>query len=230
MKLIINLLIIIALNATASMAQKKISEDIKYYLKKNKFQLCLYELSFCTKEIMPMLENDTLSRKYLKKSLSQSFDSRLDKVELFINYKQSQVLFDSLAILKYQKIYPKAYTFVMNLKKTIPIINENFGDYVQPFVKSIKYPDQVDPICNFYLVYYNEEKPFDEILKNNEALYYFNQWLKYGFIEFRGYSQKTTPQNEISDRIMLRIKINHQNQKNELLKSTLTIIKKLQDS
>ena len=229
MKSIISLSLIFLLSIISCMAQKNNTKGVKYYLKDNKFQFSLCELSFCTEEIMPMLETDTISRNYFKINLQQSFDSRLDKYNFYFNYKQAQILFDSLMILKYQKLYPKAYQFVIGLKKNMPSLKTTFKEYVEPFLKRIEYPEDVDDACISYLIFYKEEKPFDDILKNKDATYCFNQWLKYGFKEFRGYSLENTPQNKISNRIIQRIRENHANPKNELLKRTLKMFDELQN-
>ncbi|WP_138765875.1 hypothetical protein [Pedobacter xixiisoli] len=162
-------------------------------------------------------------------NLQQSFDSRLDKYNFYFNYNQAQILFDSLMILKYQKLYPAAYQFIISLKKNMPSLKTSFKDYVELFLKRIEYPEDVDDACISYLILYKEEKPFDDILKNKSALYRFNQWLRYGFKEFRGYSLENTPQNEISNRIIQRIRENHANPKNELLKRTLKMFDELQN-
>lgn len=228
MKLLIKIIICISflIHVTSVKAQKSNYSNVESYLKKNKFQLELYELSFCGREILKLLENDSLSRTFFEERINRVNNKHFDKYEKFIQNKELKILFDSLLNVKNNKKYVKSTRFIRSIKDDFNFSKEQiFLDYSEPFIGYVKYPDQIDDICLFTLINGDDGEVFRKLLRNENVSYIFNNWLKYGFIEFRGFSKEDTPKNEITDRIINSLNSKYKSSKQITIIKTLKMFK-----
>jgi hypothetical protein len=212
----ITLLIILSL-ANSCVAQPAVNDEIVSYLKKKKFQLELFELAMCKEEMLAILEKDTLFREIWKERAALIFDKRLSEAYLFFHTHEARLfssLLDSSTDLK--KKYPLAFELVKTSIKTKNTLKVP-TDYSNLFLDYVEYPEDVDPACLVALMCF-EDKAFSDINSNKVSLSRFNEWLNYGFEEFRHYSgSKSKAKNEINNRLVDFIIEKHKSSRDSLL-------------
>jgi hypothetical protein len=198
---------------------------LKDYVKKEKFALEIYELSFCLEEIADILEHDTSYNILFEKRLKLAFDKRLNKSQLFIHNKEMGLLRKSLANLKSgETIYPKAYKIMNKLFEGHN--SSDFNNYSEPFKAYIEYPEQVDDICLVTLITDSpNNQAWEDIQSDKIALIRFNNWIEYGFEEFRYYpGLSSKPKSILNTRIVNFIFNKRKDDKNPLVMKSLKMI------
>ena len=181
---------------TACYAQEH-NLDVVNRLKKDNFYLEFYELAFCINEIHFILENDT-----------SYFNVWKNRIENFSKHELSylkkigcQFFSDMQNNNPDNQYYSRAVKFVQDNQLKIGI--EKPVNFAQDFRRFIEYPEQVDDACLIMLICNIDCYYFIEIQNDEIALWRFNQWLEYGFEEFRyNYSLLDKSRRMITNRII----------------------------
>lgn len=210
-------------------AQKDIIPDslIVDYLKKNKFNLEFYELSFCQNEILFILEQDTGYYSIWEKRIQTEIKDSLDANAFYIHSKGLNFFKEILVTSELHNVYPFAFKFILeslNFNITLKKVN----DFSEVFKSYIKYPEQVDDICLILLVCDFNCDFFKEIQSDKIANWKFNNWLEYGFEEFRIYPEKTIKgKREITERLISYILTNYKCMNQPLKQQSIEMIKRV---
>lgn len=172
------------------------------YIKKEQFNLELYEISFCAKELLEIIEKDSISRNAFEKRISRAFDKKLNEAQVYFHtleyhFLQKQVL----ALENVRHLYPQSLSLI---EKMAPSEKKfDFEKFSIPFENYIEYPEQTDDACLILLVSGVPDEVWSDIQSNELAMYRFNSWLEFGFEEFRYYpGTKSVPKSRINSRIV----------------------------
>src|SRR5690554_876959 len=163
-----------------------VDKSVVDILKKTDFNMELFELAFCINEIHYLVESDSVYYELLKKRLSR-FSSIIEKDELKYMY-----------LLEYRFFKQKLNEVFFNKGCSVSLIDlQKFGeplaesidttDFSVHFRAYIEYPEQVDNACIITLLSDVNCDCFSQIQDDKIALWQFNNWLDYGFEEFRYY-------------------------------------------
>ena len=155
--------------------------DVINILKRDNFNRSFYELSFCINEIHFILENDSNYFDVWKKRVQQiqTHENELSYMKiieyLFFNEMQKNN--------PDNKYFPRATKFVQ--ESQIKLNVDKPSNFARVFIDYIEYPEQVDDACLIMLICNPDCDYFTEIQNNEVSLWLFNNWLQYGFEEFR---------------------------------------------
>jgi hypothetical protein len=211
-----------------SQTRKQIDVQIMEYLKKERFNIEITDLSFCIDEILFVIEKDTSYKNIFIKRINESFDKGLSNATIYVHKKVFESFMDTIKSLKYFKNnYPKAYEYIIHIN---PFIKEiTFNSFTDVFKAYIEYPEQVDDICVFTLLYKSDNKTYEGIEKDKVALWRFNTWIEYGFEEFRYYPGiLNKAKGKINERIIEAIIRKQGINSNQLVKKSLEMIKNVE--
>ena len=124
--------------------------------------------------------------------------------------------------------YPIAYKKVQNYKP--PVKSREYSSFSEPFKVYIDYPEQIDNICLIMLVCRINCDFFDDIQNEKMALWKFNNWIEYGFEEFRYYPGTLNKgKGIINNRIIDYIMEMKYCQQHPLAQKSITMIKTIRD-
>ena len=194
------------------------------YIKKEQFNLELYELSFCAKEVVGIIETDSVYQKAFEKRINRAFDKKLNAAQIYFHTLEYDFLRKQvLALENVKQLYPQSISLI---EKMVPSGKTfTFTNFSAPFQDYIEYPEQTDDACIITLISHLPRKVWNEIQSDELALYRFNTWLEFGFEEFRYYPGiKSAVKSKINSRIV--IFINEKNKGNTeplVIKSLKTI-------
>jgi hypothetical protein len=188
-------------------------------LKRCDFNREFYELAFAIPEIYYMLETDT--------SCQEKWGNR---IRLFQRFKDKMGV---LQKMEYTFFIQKQREFLNDNSKKIPLVYdtdmtktevvENFGKI---FLDYIEYPDQVDAACLIILLCSKDCRLFTEIQNEKYALWNYNNWLEYGFEEFRYYPGMSKKGNQIINNRMIDYLLNNKHCfEQELVHKSIVMIK-----
>lgn len=184
--ILVSFLVLSQIISCNAQQDRMINEELVDVLKKDKFNLEIYELSFCLDEILYLIENDSNYFKTWKERVNKSFDPKLKKEVLYIHSLEYD--FFKLMILENSALinfYPNAYKKIQEIKPTpIAITNSKFSEVFKAY---IEFPEQVDDICMVMLVCKLNCATFNDVQNDKIALWKFTNWIDYGFEEFRYY-------------------------------------------
>jgi hypothetical protein len=218
--LLIGLFIDSSINS-AQINKLDIDQQVVSYLKKNSLRVELFELSFCVKELVYILDQDTSYYKKWDELINILFDKRHKSEELFVRIKEitflrNRMLNDSSLV----SLYPKAYQYLLSKIPTQNInINKKFNEI---FKICIDVPEKVDYMCLVSLICDFNESIFIDINNDKIALWKYNNWLEYGFAEFRYYPGiLNKSKGIINQRIINYISEKYKESKNPLIIKTL---------
>ncbi|GCC53323.1 hypothetical protein SanaruYs_35660 [Chryseotalea sanaruensis] len=194
------------------------------YIKKEKFNLELYELSFCTEEVLKIIESDSTYQNDFIKRINRAFDKRLSESQRYFHTFEYVFFLNQISTIKnYKIIYPKSLLIIENLQ---PLKRDyTFKNYSFPFQNYIEYPEQVDDACIISLITDLPSTVWSDIERDKLALYRFNAWLEFGFEEFRYYpGTKSKVKSTLNKRIVDYISSKHKNSSMPLIVKALKSI------
>jgi hypothetical protein len=172
-----------------------IDKQVVEMLKANKLNLQLFELAFVLPELTYLIEKDTTG--LFDKRISNAFASNLSIDvkyihSLSLDFLVSKIKEDDSLI----KAFPDATEKI--IRKESYIIRKPEKSFSEIYKSYIKYPEQVDDATLIILLTANDCQIYESIASDEVALYNFNNWIEYGFDEFRYYPDSENP---ISKRI-----------------------------
>jgi hypothetical protein len=177
--------------------------DIVKMLKSEKFNLEFYELSFCIEEVLNIIETDSSFCNIWDARIAEGFSKRLEDEIIYIHFKELEFLKYKLNSDENLKLkYPYAYEYVI---KSIDInidLKKGMHNFPEIFNTYIKYPEQIDDICIIMLICDFDCMVFKTIQNDKISNWKFNNWLEYGFEEFRYFP---STQNQASNILTNRI-------------------------
>lgn len=219
-KIKITALILILVNYSC---MAKPDRDIIDLLKHEKFKLELFELSMCAEEVLTILQEDTTYHHHWKKRMERIYDNQLTEYDRYVHSKELALFMKQCQSLKSQ--YRLGYDY---LEKNIPVFRgKTYTDLSIPFYNYIRYPEDIDPASLIVLMCF-PEKAFDDITKNKKALSRFNDWIEYGYDEFReGMAKNNIGRKKVNNRIIDFIVNKHSESSQELVVSSITMLKKM---
>lgn len=199
------------------------------HLKKEKFNLELYELAFCSRELLQILEEDSMARNEFMKRIERAFDERLSQSQLYFHQLEYDLLSGQISEDKDVKLsYPKALSLIQKLAPEK--LSYDYKGFATHFQNYIEYPEQTDDACIIALVTNLPKTIWKEIESDKLALYRFNTWLEFGFEEFRYYpGLKSTIKSTINDRIISFIKEKYSVAHHPLIAKSLDMINSMEE-
>jgi len=203
-----------------------LDEEVINFLKESKFNIEIYELAFCTKEVLYLIESDSSFKNMFQERINNSFENDISEELRNIHSIEYRFFKDRMVKDSNSNEFPKGFRYFINIQ---PNITQNiFVDFAVPFKAFIEFPEQVDDICLIMLLGDIECKYFQDIQQDKVALWKFNNWIEYGFEEFRynpGTSHKV--KGIINQRIINYILENKQCQDQTLVERSIKKIKDL---
>jgi hypothetical protein len=161
-----------------------VEQELADHLKKNSFNLEIFELAFCLPEILSIIESEPETYEVLEKRINRSFSQETNENTRFIfsmEYKFLQKMLQENQLLK--KEFPIGFQKLSKLKPSL--IDSPPASFSNIFNSYIEFPEQVDNICLILLTANEDCRAFQEIENNRDANWKFSNWLEYGFDEFR---------------------------------------------
>ncbi|WKK76867.2 hypothetical protein QYS49_06300 [Marivirga salinae] len=199
------------------------SNDVLKYIKNNLNSVEIFELSFAKQELLYYLENDTSGIKKFQKKLENRFDSRIANSIKYMNYRQFKDL--KVRILKeedFSKKFPHSYEYFKNLE--IPEFPKPKVENYAIFIKqNLTFPEDIDYLFLYTYLYENDKENWNEIYRNSVVKYNYDNWLEYGYSEFRD-SPNNLGKQIINKRIIKQIITENKNANNELVKKGLNML------
>jgi hypothetical protein len=197
--------------------------DIIDLLKHEKFQFELFELSMCTEEILTILQKDTTYYRHWKKRMERVNDRRLSDYDRYVHSVELNFFIKQCQRLKPH--YESGYSFI---EKSIPTLNaKEYTDLSIPFYNYIHYPEDIDPASLIVLVCF-PEKALDDITKDKKSFSRFNDWIEYGYDEFRdGMARNNVAKEKINNRLIDFIVDRHSKSSQSLAVNSIAMLKKM---
>jgi len=169
----------------SAQSQNHVDETVINLLEDSKFNLEIYELAFCTKEILYLIENDTTLYNLFQERINKSFRNTIKEELLYIHSLEYELLKDRIITNSNEEEFPQGVKGFKNIHPNT--IQKVVSDFAVPFKAYIEFPEQVDDICLIMLLSDIDCKYFQDIQQDKIALWKFNNWIEYGFEEFRYY-------------------------------------------
>lgn len=163
-----------------------VDESVVDILKKTDFNMELFELAFCINEIHYLVESDSVYYELLKKRFSR-FSSIIEEDALkYMHILEYRLFKQQLDIVLLNK---GCSVSLKDFQKIGEASSESIDttDFSIHFKSYIEYPEQVDNACLITLLSDVSCDYFSQIQDDKIALWQFNNWLDYGFEEFRYY-------------------------------------------
>lgn len=213
-------LMILTLSTIGCSQNSTADNSIIEYLKKNNFNLEIYELAFCVEEILYILDEDTSYIRKLEEKIGSSFTKRNNSSQKYFHFKELQLLKNKF------RLKDADLGDIIFLESTQ--YNNPYESYAELVNNYTEYPEQIDDIFLIFLVCNFEEKAWNDIMNNKIAYWKFNNWIDYGFIEFRYYmGTKNAAKGILNERIIEYIQKNETNHK--LVKRSLDMFNTVQE-
>lgn len=207
--------------------ERTVNKEVLDILMKDKFNLEIFELSFCINEILNIIENDSSYYKILNDRISKAFDNNKKEEILYIHtveFEFFQQMIKSNASLKNK--YPDGYWKIQQIKPTL--LSKTYSNYSEVFKAYVEYPEQVDNICLIMLTCKIDCKFFDDVQNDKIAQWKYNNWLDYGYEEFRHYpGTLNAGKGNINNRIIDYILKTKNCQDNPLANKSIEMIKSI---
>lgn len=228
-KLILSLFIISFIGGCKAQSENQVNVKIVDILKKDKFNMEVFELSFCIEELLYIVENDSSFFRMWADKIDNSFANTIKDEVLYIHsieYNLFKMRLNEESDLKNK--YPIAFKRIKNYEQNItPKYYENFSN---PFKVYIEYPEQLDDICLIMLLSNIDCVFFEDIQNDKVAFWKFNNWIEYGFEEFRYYPGTLNKgKGIINNRIIEHVLESDKCQYNSLVKNSIIMIKKIKE-
>lgn len=181
--------------------QASYNKEVVELLKKDKFNYEIYELAFCINEVSHIIEQDTNYLRVLDQKIRIAADNNIKPELLYIHLLEIDFFKKMLDENNVKDKYPKAYS---DFQKILPSKKSNITtSFTKIFNSYIEYPEQVDDICLIMLTCNLNCKAFEDIQKDKTSVWKYNNWLDYGFEEFRFFPGKTSKaKNIMNNRII----------------------------
>lgn len=197
--------------------------DIIDLLKREKFQFELFELSMCSEEILNILQEDTTYHRHWKKRMERVNDKRLSEYDRYIHSVELIFFIEQCQSLKSQ--FKSGYSFI---EKSTPAFQaKDYTDLSIPFYHYIHYPEDIDPASLIVLVCF-PEKALSDITKNKKSYSRFNDWIEYGYDEFRdGMAENNIGKKKINNRLIDFIVNKHSDSTQPLAVNSIAMLKKM---
>jgi len=185
-KLYLFIIVFLTITNCDAQSDSKVNEYIVKSLKENKFNFEIFELAFCLDEIFFLIENDSTSFDILIERINNAFNVPQKEEIKYIHSLEFDFFREQLIRKIDLKIkYPETYS---RLEQTNPEIANNYSNnFAEIFKSYIEYPEQVDDICLIMLICNIDCKYYDNIQNDKIASWKYNNWIEYGFEEFRYY-------------------------------------------
>jgi hypothetical protein len=226
MKKIVFILAIISLVMRCNaQSELNVNNAVIETLKKDRFNFEIFELAFCLNEIFSIIENDSTYYNIWASRINQAFNNKQKEELLYVHsieYKFLKYMMSENISLK--GVYPNLYIKLQQIKpvltaKEFPNFSKVFNDYIE-------YPEQVDNICLILLICEINCQVFDDITNDKIALWKYNNWINYGFEEFRYYpGTLNNGKKAINNRIINYIMNNKHCQGSPLVNKSFIMIK-----
>jgi hypothetical protein len=222
MKFAINTVTFILLTLSACSARP--DGDIIDLLKREKFQFEIFELSMCAEEILSILQSDTAYHKMWEKRIQRANDSRLSEYDRYMHSAEYSFFLQQCHAFDSQ--YKRAVTFVKQSSSSFQM--KTYADLSLPFNNYVHYPEDIDPASLIVLICL-PEKALDDISKNKTSRVRFNNWIEYGYKEFRyGFTKNNVAKKKINDRMIDFIITKHSKSTHHLALASITMLKKIE--
>lgn len=220
MKQRINALMLILTSISFSCSANPDS-DIIAHLKREKFQLELFELSMCVEEIFQVLREDSTYHRFWIKRMERVYDKRLTEYERYLHSIELNFFLNQCEQIGNK--YKSEHSF---LKKYIPQYQtKNLPNVAESFYNFIQYPEDIDPACLIILICF-PESALNDIARDAKYLKQFNNWIEYGYDEFRdGFSQRNPAKRKINNRLIDFIIDKYSNSSHSLAQESISMLK-----
>jgi hypothetical protein len=219
------LLILFFVGTSTSSSGSNYDTLVADYLKKEKFNLELYEISFCVKELLAVIENDSVYRNAFEKRILRAFDKRLNEAQIYFHMLEYDFLRKQiLSVENVKELYPKSTYLVDKMRPSVRTFT--FNSFAVAFQNYIEYPEQTDDACIISLVSELPKQIWSEIEADKLANYRFNTWLEFGFEEFRYYpGTKSVAKSTINNRIVSFVNARHNGSSTPLVVKSLKMMR-----
>lgn len=177
--------------------------EVVEMLKLQKFNLEYYELSFCIEEILYVVENDSSYSEIWDARISSGFVKTLEDEIIYVHLKELSFFEANLLADKtFKTKYPSAFNYILNSLDINMDVKKGVSNFSEIFNVYVKYPEQVDDICLISLICNFDCTIFSDIRNDDISNWKYNNWLKYGFDEFRYFpSIQDSAHNVLTNRV-----------------------------
>ena len=208
----------------AQPAELAVDRGIAELLVEEKLNFQFFELAMVLPELANVIESDTSD--LLSKRVQHSFDSSLSIETRYVNSLDFCFLFSKFkSDSSISDTFPKAFELISSLREKVVIETQPIQNFASIYKEYIEYPEQMDDITIITLLTANDCKFFEEIQADQIAMYNFNNWLEYGFDEFRYYPDFENPVRlEINNRLTAYLSKNVKCTDNVLVQESLKMI------
>lgn len=218
---------VIALVLSALVPQRdRFAQDFALvdYLKQEKFNVELYELAFCLPEIFSIIEDDSAYRSRFKKRLQRALNTKLSTSQLYFHQLELRIMLENIDKLKdIDKKYQKSFAVIREFYSDSLSNKAEFSSSI--FRNFIEYPEQVDDACLILLLSNTKHSQWSALEQDKGAMIRFDNWVKYGFEEFRYYpSTLRSTKLIITNRIVADVRTRNRGSENPLVIKSLRMI------
>jgi len=223
--IISSLLLIYGCHSNAQQNEVDPNYEIVEMLTKNKLNLELFELAFVLPELAYIIENDSTG--LFDQRIQNAFNPNLSAVSQYVHSIELGFLLSQFAAdISLKSAFPVAVK--MALQKEVFIREKSDDDFSVIYKEYIQYPEQVDDISLITLLTSKDCRLYENIAGDKMAMYNFNNWLEYGFDEFRYYPDSKDSINlEINNKLVDWIMTNAKCPDNPLVRRSKKMLKEV---
>lgn len=220
---VVLVLLISIVSVGFSKPDDELNLEVVEMLKFQKFNLEFYELSFCIDEILNIVENDSSYCEVWDARISSGFVRTLEDEIIYVHLKELDFFETNLLSDKtYKTKYPFAFKYILNSLEINIDVKKGVSNFHKILNVYVKYPEQIDDICLISLICNFDCMVFNDIQNDDISNWKFNNWLKYGFDEFRYF-----PSTQDSANIILTNRISNHIVKSSKCKTEPLVIKSI---
>jgi hypothetical protein len=187
--------------SAASCSPAPYDSTLASYVAKENFNLQIYELAFCVEEVVAIIENDSLARKTFEERINRAFDSRYNNAQIYIHKLELNFFSQQSKKIISLNSYPNSSLLFDKMVENNK--SNNYEKFASQFPEYIESPEQVDDACLIALISDLPNTAWRGIESDKLAMYSFNNWINFGFEEFRFYpGTKSKPKEILNKRIV----------------------------
>jgi hypothetical protein len=220
-----NTFLILAASILFTNGAAQTDSKITNFLKSESGGIEIFELAFCADELKAILDNDTSFTSTIKKRLGRRFDPRLSESIRTVHQLELVFLKNVSPALNASPQFKNAISHFDHDKRINAI-----SEYTRLFKAYIEYPEMVDNAFIILLLISTNENLWVSIEQDKTLHFHFNNWIRYGFEEFRYFpGTKSQAQEVLNTRIVSFLRQKYINSKNPMIIRALEMFRTVED-